>query len=167
MKTRWGLIAVALGCVVALSGCAPAAEEPNEEGNVTLEEAKAQVQATELEIASLIPDDVVASIDQKPEGTLFSCDEEQHRWKGSTTVVLLPEADATAVVKQLESDVKDAGRFTVESWVDVTETYSVQLTLPGSTENYVLSEGEPHTIRIASGSVCFTLPEGVYPGGTF
>jgi hypothetical protein len=34
-------------------------------------------------------------------------------------------------------------------------------------ENYIFSEGEPHTIRIASGSVCFTLPEGVYPGGRF
>jgi len=167
MRARWGLIAVALGCVVALSGCAPAADEPDEQSGVTWEEGKAQVQATEMEIASLIPDDVVARIDQKPEGTLFSCGEEQHRWKGSTTVVLLPEADATAVVKQLESDVKDVGRFDVESWVDVTDTYSVQLTSPGSAENHVLSEGEPHTIRIASGSVCFTLPEGVYPGGTF
>lgn len=167
MKARWGLIFVGLGCVVALVGCAPAVDEPNEGSNVTLEEAKAEAQAAELELASLIPEDVVASIEQKPDGTLFSCDEERHRWKGSTTVVLVPEADTTAVVKQLESDVRDEGRFSVESWVDVTDTYSVQLTLPGSVENYIFSEGEPHTIRIASGSVCFTLPEGVYPGGKF
>lgn len=167
MKARCSLIFVGLGCVVALVGCAPAVDEPNVGSNVSLEEAKAEAQSMELEIASLIPDGVVASVDQKPEGTLFSCDSEQHHWAGSTTVVLVPEADTTAVVKQLESVVRDEGRFSVESWVDVTDTYSVQLTLPGSVENYIFSEGEPHTIRIASGSVCFTLPEGVYPGGTF
>ncbi|WP_136043496.1 MULTISPECIES: hypothetical protein [unclassified Microbacterium] len=163
----WQAIGVVAVCSAILGGCAFLAERPGQESKETADKAKADAQAMELEIASLIPDDVVASVDQKPDGTLFSCDEARHHWAGSTTVVLVSEADATEVVKQLESDVRDEGRFSVESWVDVTDTYSVQLTLPGSVENYIFSEGEPHTIRIASGSEYFTLPEGVYQGGTF
>lgn len=32
---------------------------------------------------------------------------------------------------------------------------------------YLIREDDPGLIRIASGSPCFTLPEGTYPGGDF
>ncbi|WP_257720797.1 hypothetical protein [Microbacterium sp. XT11] len=36
-----------------------------------------------------------------------------------------------------------------------------------SEEGYIFGEDTPGTIAIDSWSPCFTLPEGVYPGGKF
>ncbi|WP_301111461.1 hypothetical protein [Microbacterium sp.] len=135
---------------------------------MTLEEAKSEAQAMELEIAALIPADVVANVVQKPEGTLFSCDDAQHRWKGLTTVALVPGTEVEMVVKGVEAQMADDDRFEMRSWVDPAGEYTVQLTSPETAANFIFGEGiEEGTIDIDSGSKCFTLPEGVYPGGTF
>lgn len=160
-------VAVVLLCVSVLSGCAPDGDVPSEENSVTLEEAKADAQAMEMEIASLIPGDLVVGVEQKPDGTLFSCDEKQHRWKGSTRIMLTPDADPESIVMDLEVRMSDDDRFASRNWFDPTGAYNVQLMSPESAANFIFGEDDPHTIRIASGSVCFTLPEGVYPGGTF
>lgn len=168
MKTSlWRRGVFLLLCVTVLSGCTPAAEEPSEESSVTWEEAKTDAQAIEMEIASLIPAEAVADIVQKPEGTLLSCDETQHNWNGSTTVTLTPSSNAERIVKDLETRLEDDDRFESRNWIDPTGAYNVQLMSPSTAANFIFGEDEPHTIRIASGSVCFTLPEGVYPGGKF
>ena len=76
-------------CVLVLSGCATS-EQPSEETGVTWEEAKADAQAMELEIAAMIPADQVVSVVQKPTGVLLSCDQTQHNWNGSSSVTLTP-----------------------------------------------------------------------------
>ncbi|SJN09850.1 hypothetical protein FM113_07390 [Leucobacter sp. 7(1)] len=45
--------------------------------------------------------------------------------------------------------------------------YELQLVAQDGVENYIIAEGEPGTLRIASGSPCFVLPEDTYPGGTW
>jgi len=44
----------------------------------------------------------------------------------------------------------------------------VQIDPPAPGENYLVGGGvKPNEIWIDSGSPCFTLPEGIYPGGDF
>ncbi|WP_232304591.1 hypothetical protein [Microbacterium sp. XT11] len=134
---------------------------------LTWEQAKAYAQAKELEIAGLIPPQDVVEIVQNPKGGLFRCNAEQHLWTGISTVVLAPGTDATEVTKHLEEHFRTEDAFDVESWVNITQKYRVQLLSRTTAEGYIFGEGEQGTIVIDSWSPCFTLPDGVYPGGDF
>ncbi len=134
---------------------------------MTLEEAKAEAQAMELEIASLLPAEMVVSVDQKPTGVLLSCDETQHQWAGGSTVYLAPGTDVENLVKDMEAQMAEDDRFDSRNWLGPTGVYNVQLMSVTSAEGYIFSEGEPGTVDINSFSECFTLPEDVYPGGKF
>jgi hypothetical protein len=141
-------------------------EEPME-AELTWQEAKAHTQAMEREIATLIPKDAVLSIDQKKTGTLLSCNETQHNWNASTTVTVAEGTEIEPIVKTIEAHYREIGtEVSVDR--DVNENYRIQIDPPAPGENYLVSEGfSPNEIRIASGSACFTLPEGIYPGGDF
>lgn len=134
---------------------------------MTLDEAKAEAQAMELEIASMIPAESVHSVDQKPKGVLLSCETTQYSWNGSTTVTLTPEADAEDVVKDLEASFASDDRFESTNWIGPTGKFRVQLISVETAANYILGEGEAGTIVIDSGSRCFTVAKDFYPGGTF
>lgn len=134
---------------------------------MTWEEAKADTQAMELEIASLIPAERVISVDQKPTGVLLSCDEIQHQWAGGSTVYLAPDTNVENLVKDMEARMAEDDRFDSRNWIGPTGIYNVQLMSAKSAEGYIFSEGEPGTVDINSFSECFTLPEDVYPGGKF
>ena len=163
----WQAIGVVVVCSAILGGCAFSAEQPSQESKVTLEEAKADAQAMELEIASLIPTDMLVNVDQKPTGVLLSCDETKHQWAGGSTVSLAPDTDVENLVKKMEARIAEDDRFDSRSWLGPTGGYNVQLMSTTSAEGYIFSEGEPGTVDINSFSECFTLPEGVYPGGKF
>ncbi|WP_394247748.1 hypothetical protein [Arthrobacter pityocampae] len=137
------------------------------EAELTWQEAKARTQAMEREIAALIPEDAVFSIDQKKTGTLLSCNETQHHWAASTTVTVADGTEIEPIVKAIEAHHRESGaKVSVDR--NVNGSYRVQIDLPAPGENYLVSEGfSPNEIRIASGSACFTLPEGIYPGGDF
>jgi hypothetical protein len=123
--------------------------------------------AMELEIAALIPKDTVVSIDQKKKGVLLSCNETQHKWKGSTTVMVAEGTEIEPIVKDIEAHYRANG-LKVSVDVDVDEKYLVQIDPPALGENYLVGGGvEPNEIWIDSGSPCCTLPEGIYPGGDF
>lgn len=165
------VVSVVVVAALGLAGCAqPETRLKERESRVTWEEAKAAAQARELEIVALIPSDEVAQVDQHEKGGLFSCSETQHRWKGITDVTLVPGADAEAVTKRMEDRVIGsfpADDFEVSSYRGITDKYVAVLESPATGEGYLFGEGEPGTISIDSWSVCFTLPEGVYPGGDF
>lgn len=162
----WRIYAVVVLCMSVLVGCtSPPAPTP--ENTVTLDEAKAEAQAMELEIATLIPPESVLSVDQKPKGVLLSCDGDQHSWNGSTTVTLVPGTNPEVIVKDLESRMANDDRFESTNWIGPTGKFRVQLVSTKTAANYIFGEGEGTTIVIDSGSPCFTLPEDVYPGGTF
>ncbi|BAJ75782.1 hypothetical protein MTES_2818 [Microbacterium testaceum StLB037] len=135
---------------------------------LTWEEAKASTQATEREIVSLIPAEEVAAVDQLPEGSLLSCNEGGHAWLGGTKVTLVPGVHAEDVVRALETRFTD-GRFDIRTRRNIDGDYEVQLLATSNErENYIISRYKADdTIDISSASPCFTLPEGVYPGGTF
>ncbi|MFK3676976.1 hypothetical protein ACI2IP_04560 [Microbacterium sp. NPDC090218] len=171
--TKWmraasaGLALIMLG----LAGCAPSEGQEEGQSSVTWEEAKAAAQARELEIVALIPANQVVAVDQHETGTLFSCSETQHRWTGITYVTLVPGIDAEALTKRMEAQVAEL--FSDDEGVEVTnrrgitDKYVVTAESPTTNEAYLFGEGEPGTISIDSWSVCFTLPEGTYPGGSF
>lgn len=177
IRKRFTAVAVVLllnltGCVTSDHSWEPTNTTPT--GGVTSVEtelkwqkAKAQTQAMELEIAKLIPEDKVMKIDQGKTGTLFSCSVTQHNWNGATTVTLSKGTEAEPLVKAIEAHHGDS-RFNTEADHNSVGAYRVQLRSPDTAESYLISAGwDPHTIRIASGSACFTLPEGEYPRGDF
>ena len=170
MTRRRGTVLLAALITLTLTGCAQPQQAPEEESTVTWEEAKAATQERELEIAALVPSEDVVSIDQNEKGGLFSCDESRHRWKGITTVTLVPGADAEAITKGMEEQVITIfpdGDFEVTNRRGITDKYVATVESPTTGEGYLFGEGQPETIVIDSYSVCFTLPEGTYPGGDF
>ena len=162
---RAALAAALAGAV--LSGCSAPVDEEPVDPDLTWEEAKAAAQETEREIAALIPEDAIVSIEQQETGILLSCDEESHNWNGFTTVSVTPGADVDALAQQLEAHFDSDARFESRSWTTLGETYAVQLMAVDTAENYIISHDERGKLRIESGSECFILPEDVYPGGTF
>jgi hypothetical protein len=178
IRTRFAAIA-AVALMLSLSGCMPSDQSGDptsvtttEEGGaveseLTWQEAKARTLAMQLEIAELIPEAKVVKIHNKKTGTLLSCSETQHRWKGSNTVTLTEGTEPEPLVRAIEAHFQDS-RFHIEAGIDNVGNYEVQLRSLNTAENYIVAAGwDPDTIRIDSGSPCFTLPEGVYPGGEF
>jgi hypothetical protein len=175
-----GLItAIAAAVLMAsLSGCLPSdrSGEPTSatttekgeavESELTWQEAKARTLSMQLEIARLIPENKVVKINDKKTGTLLSCSKTDHNWNGSTTVTLVEGVDEESVVRAIETHYKES-RFNIKTGPDVVGDYRVQLRSPDTAENYIIGKDGPGEVRIASGSACFTLPEGVYPGGDF
>lgn len=99
-KRAAGAVLVLVTCTVLLTGCKVNAAEANgaKVNDLTWQDAKRDTQATELEIAALIPKEQVASVDQMQDGTLLSCDKERHQWTSFTTVILAEDADETNLV---------------------------------------------------------------------
>ncbi len=135
------------------------------------EQAKADAQETEMAIARLIHQDRVANIDQHESGSLFSCDETRHQWTGITYVTLAPGSDVEGIVKDMQGRLGEVLRtstdFTVTSYRDMFDDYTVEAQARASAEAYLFGADDDKVISIESWSVCFTLPEGVYPGGKF
>lgn len=164
------IIAV-LVIVCGVSSCATT-EIPREENkvvtDVTWQDAKANTEEVALEIAALLPNDKVTSIVQKDTGVLLSCNKTDQDWNGWTSITLTGGSIAESVVKELETAARahyTGHRFEVSSDRTIQGTFRVEISDPATSEMYLIREGDPGVIRIASGSPCFTLPEGIYPGG--
>lgn len=167
----WPVKAGIIAGMIALTGCSQPQVHQREVTSLTWEEAKRATQATELEIVSLIPSEDIVKVDQHEKGTLFSCDDTQHRWTGITYVTLRAGVEAESTVKRMEGRIDDlslaARGFTVENYRGITDKYVVIVESTTSAEAYLFGEGVQDTISIDSWSECFTLPEGTYPGGKF
>ena len=134
-------------------------ERPVAMSEVSLEEAKTQTQAMELEIAGLVPSEVVMSVDQMPKGTLFSCSATEWTWYGATTVTVVEGTDIEEIVRSVQTHY-EGSRFEMRTRLNVSNHFEVHLMSPETAENYIVAEGSaPNEIRIASGSFCFALPE--------
>ncbi|SDX18772.1 hypothetical protein SAMN04487912_10894 [Arthrobacter sp. cf158] len=183
MRARRGAMASLLlvGAMV-LAGCsgspggthiepaAPTAAETQGEpmnAELTWQEAKAHTQAMELDLAALIPKDAVVSIDQKKKGMLLSCNKTQHNWKGFTAITVAEGTKIEPIVRAIEAHHRAKGTKVSADW-NPSGNYRIQIDLPAPGENYIAAEGlAPNQIDIDSGSPCFTLPDGIYPGGDF
>lgn len=156
---------------VALAGCAQASGGEEMSTGLSWEDAKASTQSMELEIAALAPKQEVVDIAQNEKGGLFSCGATRHTWKGATIITLGPSADPEAALKSIESQLEELlqerGGFAVTNRLDYFGDYAVVAESTSSAEAYLLDQGKSGTIVIDSWSECFTLPEGMYPGGDF
>jgi hypothetical protein len=182
MRARSGALTLLLVGLIGLAGCAGnpnassteptvpnAAQTPEEpmEAELTWQEAKAHTQAVEREIAALIPKDAVISIDQQKTGVLLSCSKTQHNWNASTTVTVAEGTEIEPIVRTIEAHYRAKG-LKVSVDIDIDEKLLVQIDPPAPGENYLVGGGiKANEMWIDSGSPCFTLPEGVYPGGDF
>lgn len=176
LERNMRVLAVAGFAAVLLSACGPIddAHVKNDEkgtpvavSEVSLEQAKAQAQTMELEIAGLVPSESVLSVDQMPKGTLFSCSDVEWTWYGATTVTVVEGTDIEAIVRSIQAHY-EGSRFDLRTRRDIADHFEVQLMSPDTAENYLVGEGFVSTeIRIDSGSACFTLPEGTWARGSF
>ncbi|MDR6987892.1 MULTISPECIES: hypothetical protein [Paenarthrobacter] len=168
--SRYTAIAVLLVAIMGVSGCTDTdipREENDLETSLPWQSAKADTQKTALEIAGLIPKDKVTSVLQKETGVLLSCNRTDHNWNGWTDITLTSGANVEEVIKGLELHYRES-RFEVTTRTGIDGDYQVHLLGPAPSEGYLIGRGlTPNVIRIDSGSPCFTLPEGTYPGGDF
>jgi len=167
------LAAAPVALALILIGCASdeALTTQKERGTevkyvLTWQEAKATTQAMELEIAALIPEGAVEKVSQMKKGTLLSCDKYQHTWVGATTVTVEQGTEIEPIVRAIEDHFRN-GPFLTGNRSNILGSYEVSVHSPESAELYLIAEDSLTTIRISSNSACFTLPEGVYPGGLF
>lgn len=157
-------LVLSLGAVL-LTACAPPDGEVSD--NVTWQFAKKEAQATALEIAQLVPERQVASVEQNPQGVLLSCDADRHQWTGLVTVTLTEDARVPDVVAYLADHFRASDEYTLEEYSNGSKA-KFQLTSPGREENYIVGPGiNEGQLEVSAASVCFTLPEDVYPGGEF
>lgn len=133
---------------------------------LTWEEAKASSQKMELAIASVIPTSDVVGVAQQPQGTLLSCDKGGHLWAGRTEVKLTPGTDIDTILREIQKHYSNF-QFKELADKDIKGQLRLQLVAADGVANYLISHGEPDTVEIDSGSKCFVLPEGTYPGGDF
>lgn len=164
---RAKLTALMLATVSVVAGCS---NQPAEEEGVTMslswQEAKAEAQSMEIQIVSVLPEDSVEAVEQKTEGILLSCSKGEHNWNGATTVTLGPGADPETLIRFIEDEYRESS-YQIRTRLNIVGQYEVQLFAAGTAESYIIAEDAPGTIRIASGSRCFMLPDDVYPGGLF
>lgn len=169
MKPKHMLLATTVVFIMAtLGGCAGITTDTEQSATqLRWQDAKAAAQRMELEIAALIPDGNVIRVDQSPTGTLFSCTNGQHHWNGWTEVTVESGTQIESIVRSIGKQYNESD-FQVRSRRGSTGVYKVQLISQREGESYLIAEGfNPNQIRIASASECFTLPDGVYPGGKF
>ncbi len=169
------LIAAAL-ITTSLTGCAsittpespaPTAKGENMSTELTWQEAKATTQKKQLEIAALIPANIVVNIEQAPKGVLLSCNNTGRNWNGATTITVAAGTEIEPIVKAIQNHYENS-EFTIKTRLDIAQKYEVQLIAPDNVESHLIAEDiDPDKIRIDSGSACFTVPEGMYPGGEF
>lgn len=135
---------------------------------LTWQEAKVQTQAMELEIANSLPEGKVAKVDQLPTGVLIDCSDTLVNWHGATTVTLTEGTEPEPLVRELEAKYQDS-RFNIETRTAPAGHYEVGLASSDTAEIYLIAPGwDPYTIRIASGSECFTwVDDGKYKRGKF
>ena len=156
-----------LGAV--LFGCAQGAHpqrSSHENDGLTWERAKELTQNREREIVAMFPGGELEAVEQDPEGVLLSCDTTTYNWNGVTNVSLTGHTPVAKLIREVgrQCEAHDWEVLTIPSPLGRSR---IQLIAPDGVENYIVAEGEPGVIRIASGSPCFALPEGTYPGGTW
>lgn len=135
--------------------------------NYTWELAKADTQEMELEIAALVPAELTVAVEQNPRGTLLSCSETEWSWNGATTVTVVEGTEMESLIRRIQAQF-DGSRFDSRTDPNIVGKLQLQLTVADTAENYIVVEGiEPTQLRISSGSACFVLPEGMWPGDEF
>jgi hypothetical protein len=156
----WAAVALVF-VTVATSGCSRQ-EEAQVNESMTLMQAKAETQELERSIVDAFPSDQVAAVEQRQEGVLLSCSDDQYQWTGGVEFTLagdLSDRDvAERVVGALES--KDGWSSEVQDWKDGGPTAIVS---GPQGLSFIGNLDADRLVTIASASRCFTLSEDQSP----
>lgn len=168
----WILTATVLATALALTGCSVAAPTPpttHPATRLTWQRAKADTQATETEIAKSIDPSAVASITQTPKGTLLRCDANTWQWTGHTKIALKTPTSPESYLATIKSSWAPDHGFESRMIPDAIGGQANALQLHrGTAEGYTISGTAGNAgLQIDSFSPCFTVPDDVYPGGSF
>jgi hypothetical protein len=156
-----GMIAL----VAVLASCAPTNQ--GSETFMDLQTAKGIAMAMEDEAAALVPPENVGDQTQLKTAHLLGCPDDQLKWSGRTTVTLLGDVDAEAMIDVIAAAWEQKDGVVVERRstrqgaprVDMTGTqgdfYSASIWAPGT------------ELKITSFSPCFELEEGQHPSDAY
>ena len=151
------LLAVAVGMSVA--SCAT---PPMEEKTMDLETAKGIAMAMEDEATALVPAANAGEQTQFETAHLMGCGDREYTWSGHSTVALVGEADAEAILETIAVMWEQKPGVAVEredERVDMTGTRG---------DFYSAGIWESGTIlKIDSFSPCFPLENGQHPGDEY
>lgn len=145
--------------VAVLGGC----QGGNVSSDLTVEQAKADTQRFELEVAELVPAEITDRVEQLETGTLLRCGPDQeYGWTGNTAVYLsAPPADDAELLQSIADSLDEAE-------ID-TESGAPRLIARGPEgQNVIVGVWEDGAyVNIASSSACFILPEDADPLGDY
>lgn len=152
--------------LAALSGCAPTEGAGKVDRSLSLSEAKSIAQKMEVKLASYVPKEAVASVEQRSTGALISCDRDRgYQWSGRTDVVYKDGAsiDPQDLVDVILAAYDNQKGFQAESAPTVDQQPGVHVA--GSYgAGYLVNESvDRASVQILSFSPCFVLPQGMSP----
>ncbi|MBA8816003.1 hypothetical protein FHX48_001076 [Microbacterium halimionae] len=162
-KTIALLLAAAL-----LTGCGAFSNDNRVDPELSLEQAKQTAMAMELELAEMIPDENVASVDQSQTGVLLSCDDKRgYQWTGGMNIVVQGDLDPAALVDAIIDRYSTQELYTAKSSPTPDGGPGAHV-IGQHGAGYLVNQSPDRTaIEILSFSPCFVLPEGTSPRGNF
>jgi hypothetical protein len=166
-STRLRAVAtMAVAGALLLAGCSAGEDEVNE--SLSVADAKRTTQEMELELASFVPEDATASVEQDGEGVFLGCGEDRAvPWTGQTKVVLQNEADPEAIVESVVADYINRDPYTAQLETADDGYLSAHVLGPHGSGWLVTPSAELTTMEILSFSPCFRLPEDIHPSDTY
>ncbi len=129
-----------------------------------LESAKRAAQQQQEAIVALLPQELIASLEQPDTGVLMACESEgSAQWTGRATVVLSELPDLEATLESIAAAFEDRG-FAARWDQTISGEPRVQL-LGADGDSYLVSPwAEELSIDVASASPCFPLADDEHPG---
>ncbi|NYF16142.1 hypothetical protein HDC37_000956 [Microbacterium sp. AK009] len=151
------VLVVALAALTACQG-----SEGDVDSDLTVEQAKADTQRFELEVAEAVPADIVDRIEQLETGSLLRCGpDQQFSWSGSTRVYLTVQpTDERQFMEDIAAALDDS-EFLLDGDRPITEARGPE------GQSVIMSLRDDGYVNINSGSACFILPEDADPLGDY
>ena len=172
VTTKYAGVAVLLLSGVLLAGCLSGGAKGKDvsiaDPDLTLEEAKKTAMAMELELAAMVPADIVTSIDQHPTGVLLSCQGDRvYQWAGQTNVSVSSPPDSGAIVDAIVARYQKIEGYTASRDQRADNQPRAQVLGAYGADYLIGPSGDNTAIGISSFSPCFVLPEGMSSDGSY
>lgn len=158
-------LAIVTGVALVVGGCSPT-DERSAMPELSLTEAKTETQELEMRIVDAFPKGVVASADQRQEGVLLACGDDQYQWTGgidlTLTAALTNEDVASTVVSAFE------GIEGFSSMVEDLQSGGATAVVSGREGLSFVGGVDPDSlVSIVSASRCFPLSGDESPFGRY
>jgi hypothetical protein len=162
-------IVVSLGLVATLSACwqvEPYSYQPipKEDTGMRLSEAKVITQATELDVAQIIPAPLVRTVEQNDKGSLLSCSDGGSHWAGHVELTFVDQLDAVPILEAGASEwnAREGWGAEVDETADGAPRFTI--TGPGSSVYLMSLSLDGRSAHISSMSPCVEVMPGEVSG---